>query len=79
MAHCAHALPRGGVSAVTVGAGVVSLALGGTVGYAWLDPTFRDTLEATVPYSSVPLDMVLGERPPPPPPPAADVPSKLRM
>ena len=67
------------MSAVTVGAGVVSLALGGTVGYAWLDPAFRDTLEAAVPYSSIPLGMVLGERPPPTPPPTADVPSKLRM
>ena len=73
-------LTRGGVSAVTVGAGVVSLALGGTVGYAWLDPAFRDSLEATVPYSKEALAAVLGERAlPPAPAPIADVPSKLRM
>ncbi|XP_043196760.1 MICOS complex subunit MIC60-like [Amphibalanus amphitrite] len=69
---------KGSVSAVTVGAGVVSLALGGTVGYAWLDPAFRDTLEASVPYSKEALAAVLGERAPPPPPPE-EVPSKLRI
>ncbi|XP_037077945.1 MICOS complex subunit Mic60-like [Pollicipes pollicipes] len=70
---------KGGVSPVAVGAAAVTLTLGGTLAYAWLDPTFRDTLEASVPYADVPLGLVLGERmPQPPPPPMPEVPSKIR-
>lgn len=45
---------------LTVTVGLTGAAVGGTLGYAYIDPEFRKTLEEAVPQSKVLIDNVLG-------------------
>ncbi|KHJ99947.1 hypothetical protein OESDEN_00010 [Oesophagostomum dentatum] len=51
---------RGGGRKVALTVGTLAAATGGVVGYAYMDPEFRQKLEATVPQVKPALDAIMG-------------------